>query len=203
MAEDRPRVLDGGADVEVAALRVVRGDEEEAARVLVVDARRVHEAAGARRLEGLGQLADLERPDVRRDRDELIRLQEVDHLPLTRLVRRQELRLILRHVRGARRIRASEGRVLEHRFERAIARELHFAEHRDLVRVERQQQHVLQQVVVCASPIGFQSGMRARARLEPVRILVQGFERAIAGLARGACARRPKAPPQASSRLVV
>src|SRR5258705_6768918 len=45
VAEDGPWILDGCADVEVAALRVVGGDEEEPLRVLVVEPGRVHEAA--------------------------------------------------------------------------------------------------------------------------------------------------------------
>ena len=39
MPKDRPRVFDGGADVEVVALRVVRRDEVEAAVVGVKDAK--------------------------------------------------------------------------------------------------------------------------------------------------------------------
>ena len=74
--EDRPRVFDGRADVEVLALRVVRGDEVEAAVVGVVDARRIHESARTGRLEGLGELADLKRPEVRRQRDQVPRLRK-------------------------------------------------------------------------------------------------------------------------------
>ena len=101
----------------------------------------IHEAARAGRLERFGQLADAERTDVRRNRDQLVRLQELDDLLLARLVRRQEFRLILRHALRARRIGRCEARILQHRLERAIAAELDLAEHRDVTRIERQQQH--------------------------------------------------------------
>jgi hypothetical protein len=73
--------------------------------VLLVQARRTHEPAGAGRLECLRQLADVERAHVSRDRDQLVPLQKVHDLLLSRLARRQELRLILRHALCARRIR--------------------------------------------------------------------------------------------------
>src|SRR4029453_10041003 len=51
VAEDRARVLDRGAYVEVPAFRVVRRYEEDPPRVLVVDTRWVHEATRTRWLE--------------------------------------------------------------------------------------------------------------------------------------------------------
>src|SRR5262245_53966613 len=85
--EDGAGILDGGAEVEVPALRVVGGDEIEARGVLVVEARRVHEAARARRLERLRQLPDLEGAQVRRDGDEVVRREEVGDLAQPSLVR--------------------------------------------------------------------------------------------------------------------
>src|SRR4029453_9401625 len=82
VTQDRTRVLDRGADVEVPALRVVCRDEEKPARILVVDTWRIHEAAGARWLEGLRELTDLERTEIRGKRNQVVRAQELDHLLL-------------------------------------------------------------------------------------------------------------------------
>src|ERR1041385_7905809 len=90
VSEQRARVFDGRADVEVAALRVVGWDEVEAAVVGVVDARRIHEAARAGRLERLGELADLERADVAGDGDEPLGVEKVYHLFLAALIRGEE-----------------------------------------------------------------------------------------------------------------
>ena len=51
VAENRARVFDGGADVEVLALRIVSRNEIETSWVLVVNAGRIHEAARTRGLE--------------------------------------------------------------------------------------------------------------------------------------------------------
>src|SRR5712664_4064650 len=75
--EDGARIFDGRADVEVAALRVVRGDEEEAAVVGVVESRRIHEAARTGRLEGFRKLANDERSDVVGDGDEPFLFEEI------------------------------------------------------------------------------------------------------------------------------
>src|SRR5262245_12659889 len=83
VTEDWARVLDRGAYVEVPALRVVRRDEEEPTRVLVVDTRRVHEATGTRRFERFRKLSDLERAEIGRKSDQVSRLQELDHFLLT------------------------------------------------------------------------------------------------------------------------
>src|SRR5206468_8281245 len=94
VTEDGTLVLDRRANVEVAALRIVGGDEEEARGARVVDAGRIHEATGTRRLEGFRQLANLESPDVRRNRHEAVCAEKVGDLLQTRLVRRQKIRLI-------------------------------------------------------------------------------------------------------------
>ena len=111
--EDGPRILDGGADVEVPALRIVGGDEVEALRVLVVEPGRIHEAARRGRLERLGQLTDRERAQPRRQRDQPVVLQELDHLLLAGLIRGQEGLLIGRNALRPRRIRRRERRILE------------------------------------------------------------------------------------------
>ena len=53
---------------------------------------------------------------------------------------------------GALRIGIGQRRIGEHRLERAIARQLHLAEVRDVARVHREQQHVAKHVVVVRPP---------------------------------------------------
>src|SRR5258708_7278250 len=86
MPEDRTWVLDGRANVEVVALRVVGRDEEETAIVGVVDARRVHESPRTGRLECLGELPDLERTEIRRQGHQILCLEKIDHLLLAAFV---------------------------------------------------------------------------------------------------------------------
>src|SRR5262245_11460166 len=83
VAEDRARILDRSAYVEVPALRVVRRYEEEPTRVLVVDTRRVHEATRTRWLERFRKLSDLERAEIGGKSDQISRLHELDHFLLT------------------------------------------------------------------------------------------------------------------------
>ena len=67
MPEDRPRILNRSSDVEILTLRIVSGNEVEAAWIFVIDAGRVHETTRTGGLEGLGSLADIERTDVIRN----------------------------------------------------------------------------------------------------------------------------------------
>src|SRR6476619_3139791 len=94
MPEDRSGVFDRGADVKVAAVRVVRGNEVKPPVVAVVEPRRIHESPGTRRLERLGQLADEERADVAGNRDQVLVAQKLHHLIETALVRGEERGLI-------------------------------------------------------------------------------------------------------------
>src|SRR2546430_248838 len=86
VTENGARVFDGGADIEIFALWVVGRDEVEAARIPVVLARRIHEAAGTGRFESLWKLADVERAEIGRKRDEVVFTQEANHLGLSSLV---------------------------------------------------------------------------------------------------------------------
>src|SRR6266542_3210028 len=86
VSEDGPRIFDGGADVKVAALRVVGRNEIKAGRIGIVDPRRVHESAGARGLERFGKLTDLEAAHVGRDRHQAVRTQKVSELLESHLV---------------------------------------------------------------------------------------------------------------------
>src|ERR1700738_1500760 len=94
MAENRPRVFNGRADIEVFALRIVSGNEIETARVLVVNAGRIHEAAGAGWLERLGQLPDFKVTEIRREGDQLVLFEEADHFRLATFVGFQKIVLI-------------------------------------------------------------------------------------------------------------
>src|SRR5205807_1332639 len=76
MAEDRARVFDRGADVEIFRLGAVSRDEVKARRILVVNAGRIHETAGTGWLESFGQLPDLEAAQIIGQRHELTPLQE-------------------------------------------------------------------------------------------------------------------------------
>ena len=80
MPQDRSRIFDGGADVEVLRLRIVGRNEIEAGRVLVVNSGRIHEAAGTSRLERFRQLPDLKWAEIIRQGDELMLLQKINHL---------------------------------------------------------------------------------------------------------------------------
>src|SRR6185436_20069055 len=87
VSKDRPRIFDRRANVKVLALRVVGRNEVEAGRIFVVNAGRIHETAGAGRLECFGKLPDLKLPEVRRKRDQLVLFQESNHFRLPALVR--------------------------------------------------------------------------------------------------------------------
>jgi hypothetical protein len=64
MTQNGPRIFDGGADIKVLARRIVGRNEIEAARIFVIDAGRIHKAAGTGRLEGFGQLANLKPTEI-------------------------------------------------------------------------------------------------------------------------------------------
>ncbi len=103
--EDGPRVFDGGANVEVGAARIVRGNEIETAGVPVIHPGRVHEPAGTCRLERFRKLPDGKSPQVLRQRDQVVFLEKVDHLLLATLIGLEECRLIPGNVLAPPRIR--------------------------------------------------------------------------------------------------
>src|SRR6266852_1104345 len=86
VAKDRARIFDGRANVEVTALGIVSGNEIEAAIVFIIDAGRVHKAAGAGGLERFGQLANFKPTEIRWQRDEVVVFQEADHFSFSTLV---------------------------------------------------------------------------------------------------------------------
>src|SRR5713226_2193713 len=72
VTENRARVFDRRANIKVTALGIVSGNEIEAAVVFIIDAGRVHEAAGAGGLERFWQLPNFKAAEIRRQRDELV-----------------------------------------------------------------------------------------------------------------------------------
>src|SRR4030095_8254768 len=96
--ENRPRIFDRCPDVEVLRPRIVSRNEKEAGRVLIVNARRIHETARAGRLERFWQLPDFELAKIIRQSEELTILQELDHLRLATLVGFQERGLVGRNL---------------------------------------------------------------------------------------------------------
>src|SRR5436309_5153511 len=79
VTENRPRVFNGRANVEVPALRIVCGNEIKAGWILVVNSGRVHETARTGWFEGFGKLANFKSAE-RRQSDEMIVFQKGDHL---------------------------------------------------------------------------------------------------------------------------
>src|SRR5216684_4418182 len=86
VTENRARVFDGRANIKVTALGIVGGNEIKARIVLVVNAGRVHETAGTGGLERFGQLANFKAAEIRRQRNEMILLQETNHLSFATFV---------------------------------------------------------------------------------------------------------------------
>ncbi len=146
--ENWPRIFDRRPDVEVLRVRVVCRDEIESGRILVINARRIHEAARAGWLEGFGQLPDLKFPEVIRQRDQPAIFQEADHLRLAAFISLQEGRLVRRNVFAPLRVGIGQRRVRQPRFVGAILRQLHPPDHFHLRRIERQEQDVMEIVVV-------------------------------------------------------
>src|SRR5436189_5621010 len=108
MTEDGPRIFDGRSDIKVLARRIVGGNEIEAARIFVVNAGSVHEAAGTGWFERLRQLPNFKFTQVRRKRHKLFVFQETDHLDLTTLIRLQNYGLVLGNVGAAGRNRVGQ-----------------------------------------------------------------------------------------------
>src|SRR5216684_6982101 len=79
VSENWPRIFDGGADIKILRLRIVCWNEIKAGRVFVVNAGRIHETAGTGWLERFGQLPNLKRAEIIRQRDQIVLLQEIDH----------------------------------------------------------------------------------------------------------------------------
>src|SRR5467141_199834 len=86
MSKDRSRIFDRGANIKILRLRVVSRDEIETGRVFVVNARGIHKTARAGRLERFQQLPDLKRTEIIWHANEIMFLQEINHLGLAAFI---------------------------------------------------------------------------------------------------------------------
>src|SRR5262249_53306433 len=108
MTENWARIFDCGANVKILALGIVGRYEKESAAVCIVYARRVHEPAGAGRLEGFLKLADRKLSEVCRQRDKLAVTQKLNHFCFAAFVGAQKCFLVLRNRFTTRGIRIGE-----------------------------------------------------------------------------------------------
>src|SRR6266850_5274801 len=76
VTQNRSRVFNGGADVEILARRIVSGNEIKAAVVFVVNARRIHKPTRTCWFESFRQLTNLKTTKIRRQGDEMICLEK-------------------------------------------------------------------------------------------------------------------------------
>src|SRR5258708_34586126 len=90
VSEDWPRIFNCCANIKILRVRIIRRNEKETCRILVVNAGWIHEAPRAGRLKRFGQLSNLEWPKVIGQRDKVVLLQEVDHSRLSAFVRFQK-----------------------------------------------------------------------------------------------------------------
>src|SRR5205807_6693073 len=104
VAQDRSRIFNRGANIEVLRLRIVSWDKIKAARVLIVNAGRIHKPAGTGRLERVRQLANLEWSQIIRQGNEMPLTQKPKHFLLAAFVRLEKCWLIGRDRCGAGRI---------------------------------------------------------------------------------------------------
>src|SRR5947209_20344614 len=86
VTQNRSRILDRCSNIKILRLRVVSRDEIETGRVFVVNARRIHKTARAGRLERFRQLPDLKRTEIIWQANEIMFLQEINHLSLTAFI---------------------------------------------------------------------------------------------------------------------
>src|SRR5919201_1082197 len=98
MPENRPRIFNRGANIEILRFRIVGGNKKESRWVLVVNTGRIHKTAGAGWLEGLGQLSNLKRAKIIWQSHKIVLLQEADHLCFAAFILFQERFLVGRNV---------------------------------------------------------------------------------------------------------
>src|SRR6267378_3871455 len=105
VSENRSWIFDCRANIKVRRFRIVGGNEKESGWILVVNTGRIHKTAGAGWLKGLGQLSNLKRAEIARQRHKIMFPKEADHLRFAAFVRLQERFLIGRNVSSPFRIR--------------------------------------------------------------------------------------------------
>src|SRR5438876_9272616 len=87
VTKGRPRIFNRGANVKIFRFRFVSWNEIETGGIFVVNAGWIHEAARAGWLKSFGQLPNLKRAEIIRQRHEIMLLQEADHFCLAAFVR--------------------------------------------------------------------------------------------------------------------
>ena len=87
VTKDWPRIFNRCANIKIFRFPIVGRNEIETGRVFVVNAGRIHEAARAGWLKSFGQLPNLKRAKIIRQRHEIMLLQEADHFCLAAFVR--------------------------------------------------------------------------------------------------------------------
>src|SRR6266496_6319382 len=96
--KNRSWIFNRRANIKILRFQIVGGNEKESGWVLVVNTRRLHKTASAGRLKGFGQLSNLKRPEIVRQRYKIVFLQEADHFCFAAFIRFQERFLIGRNV---------------------------------------------------------------------------------------------------------
>src|SRR6266498_4285810 len=98
MPKDRSWIFNRRANIKILRFRIVGGNEKESGWILVVNTGRIHETAGAGWFERLGQLSNLKRSEIVRQRYKIVFLQKANHFCFAAFIRFQERFLIGRNV---------------------------------------------------------------------------------------------------------
>src|SRR6476659_867263 len=101
MAQDRSRIFDRCPDIEIFRLRIVGGDEEETARIFVIESRRIHKTTRTSWLERFGQLSNFESAEIIGNAHEPMFLEKIYHFLLAAFICFQERCLIGGDILGA------------------------------------------------------------------------------------------------------
>ena len=107
-------------------------------------------------------------------------LEEFDHLLLATLIRFQERGLIGRNVFAARWVGIGQRRIGQERFERAITRQFRATQHFHLGRIQWEQEHVFEIIIVIRGPNRREGHHRRKTFFQMIRETVDRFEGAIA-----------------------
>src|ERR1700704_328843 len=97
MPEDRSWIFNCRANVEILRFGIVGRNEKESRWVLVINTGGIHETARAGGLKSFGQLSNLKRSEIVRQRYKIVFLQEVDHFCFPAFISLEEGFLIRRN----------------------------------------------------------------------------------------------------------
>src|SRR6266481_7032483 len=98
MPKDWSWIFNRRTNIKILRFRIVGGNEKESGWILVINTGRIHKTARAGRLKSFGQLSNLKRPEIVRQRYKIVFLQEADHFCFAAFIRFQERFLIRRNV---------------------------------------------------------------------------------------------------------